>query len=666
LFDGSTGALLRTFNNPTPAAGDNFGFSVAAVGNNVLVGAIGDNTGGDNSGAAYVFDGSTGALLRTYFNPTPAGFDSFGHSVAAVGNNVLVGAPGDNTGGDNSGAAYLFDGSSGALLHTFNNPTRATLDLFGWSVAAVGNNVLVGVPADTTGGISAGAVHLIDGTSYDMPAGNGPNDMTLVTTGVTFDIIDNYTGEVVYSQLSSAGAIIIAGAEGEADTLRVTAPAKFGKPIHFFGGAGAEINDHLRIDLNVADATYAPTANAPGAGSFGAGATRWLSFGAVESAEVSGVINFSLLTPSSSDVIQIDPGLGTDDDPAMVISGTSGGAPITPLTLYDATNVIIDAAARDRVLADDRVVISADLIAQGLKNLTIHTGKGRDELEIAATSYDLPVEGGKLLYNAGLGLDKIIASADVDMTLTNTALTLSGSGNGMLHLLFAEEGSLVGDSGDNVLDAKFFIGNVTLSGKDGDDVLIAGAGHDLLLGGDGDDRLFAGNGNNILQGGDGDDSLFSGIGADVLDGGEGNNILDAGAGNDILRSGAGNDSLSGGLGNDLLEAGDGNDWLDGGAGNDRLFGDFGDDQLFGGTGNDLLDAGAGNDNADGGAGNDSISGGAGNDVLIGGTGNDALSGDDGDDALFGNDGNDWLIGGLGFDFFDGGLGTNFLEGEYIA
>src|SRR5262245_9617157 len=86
---------------------------------------------------------AVGDLVLTINNPTPAGFDQFGYSVAAVGNNVLVGAVGDSTGGTNSGAAYLFDGSNGALLHTFTNPTPAVDDFFGLSVAAVGNNVLV-------------------------------------------------------------------------------------------------------------------------------------------------------------------------------------------------------------------------------------------------------------------------------------------------------------------------------------------------------------------------------------------------------------------------------------------------------------------------------------------------------------------------------------------
>lgn len=165
LFDGASGTLLRTFSNPTPAIGDWFGVSVAALGSNVLVGARQDDTGATDAGAAYLFDGATGALLRTFLNPTPAASDLFGYPVAAVGGNVIIGAIQDDTAGTDAGAAYLFDGSSGALLRTFTNPTPAPNDWFGYRVAALGSNVLVAAPLDSAGASNAGVVHLFDASS---------------------------------------------------------------------------------------------------------------------------------------------------------------------------------------------------------------------------------------------------------------------------------------------------------------------------------------------------------------------------------------------------------------------------------------------------------------------------------------------------------------------
>ena len=133
---------------------------MAGVGDNVLVGAPLEDTGVPEAGAAYLLDGDTGVLLQTFRSPNPALGDSFGWSVAGVGGNVLVGAPFDDTEGRDAGAAYLFDGVTGALLQTFLNPTPGRGDFFGWSLAAMGENIVVGAPEDSAGADRAGAAYL--------------------------------------------------------------------------------------------------------------------------------------------------------------------------------------------------------------------------------------------------------------------------------------------------------------------------------------------------------------------------------------------------------------------------------------------------------------------------------------------------------------------------
>ena len=107
---------IQTYNNPnaysTPV-NDNFGYSVSVDGNLALVGAIGeDDAGGTTSGKAYIFDVTTGSLLHTLSNPNAYGTsasDYFGYSVAISGNHVVVGAYAEGDAGGNwSGKAYVY------------------------------------------------------------------------------------------------------------------------------------------------------------------------------------------------------------------------------------------------------------------------------------------------------------------------------------------------------------------------------------------------------------------------------------------------------------------------------------------------------------------------------------------------------------------------------
>ncbi len=169
VFDSTSGSLVLTIANPAPG-NDRFGFSVAPIGDDILVGAPFDNPDGVmNAGSAYVFDGTTGDLLLTVPNPALGIRDEFGRSVASVGGNILVGTPREPLfGGTGVGSVYLFDGTSGALLLTIPNPTPADGDEFGISVAGVGESILVGAsgerPEDTQG----------VGTAYLFEIGGAP------------------------------------------------------------------------------------------------------------------------------------------------------------------------------------------------------------------------------------------------------------------------------------------------------------------------------------------------------------------------------------------------------------------------------------------------------------------------------------------------------------
>ncbi len=84
--------------------------------------------------------------------------------------------------------------------------------------------------------------------------------------------------------------------------------------------------------------------------------------------------------------------------------------------------------------------------------------------------------------------------------------------------------------------------------------------------------------------------------------------------------------------------------------------------LTGTPGRDTLYGGTGDDFIDGGTGNDTIYGGEGNDTIFGGPGHDLIFGGPGDDLIYGGTGNDRLWGGAGNDTIFSGPGYNRFGG----
>lgn len=186
-------------------------------------------------------------------------------------------------------------------------------------------------------------------------------------------------------------------------------------------------------------------------------------------------------------------------------------------------------------------------------------------------------------------------------------------------------------TGETTAKAAADAAECTITGTDGDDVLIGTPGPDVICGLGGNDIIRGKGGNDVLRGGPGDDQL------------------NGGPGRDHLYGGSGRDELLGKRGADRLRGGKGPDELRGGKGADRMWGNAGEDVLRGNAGDDLMRGGKGDDIMFGGAGADVARGGAGADRIWGGKGDDNLRGNAGRDVLFGNAGTDRLIGGSGKD-----------------
>jgi hypothetical protein len=174
-------ALLRSLFDPSTnvQVGAQQGYSVALDGNIAVVGAPSDDVGAYDSGVVKVYDATTGALMHTLTNPSPASSDHFGSAVSISGTRVVVGAYGDDSGATDAGSAYFYDlarATPTAPIVTITNPAPAMNDGFGFAVGISGTRIVVTAPRDANGSNYSGRAYI-----YDFAATAGPTPLLVVT-----------------------------------------------------------------------------------------------------------------------------------------------------------------------------------------------------------------------------------------------------------------------------------------------------------------------------------------------------------------------------------------------------------------------------------------------------------------------------------------------------
>ncbi len=192
IFSGANGILLTTIDNPDSNKSASFGRSVAGYnGTYILVGAPGDigeikdkeKTKGKSKkgtkGYAYVFNGSNGNKLRE-LDIKANKDDRFGYAVSGLGDisgdgtsEIIIGIPWkkgtkcteenphvkDGKGKQYQGEVIVFNGATGDILLTLNNPEACqAASYFGQTVAGLSDidgdgkpDIAVGVPMQNVG-----------------------------------------------------------------------------------------------------------------------------------------------------------------------------------------------------------------------------------------------------------------------------------------------------------------------------------------------------------------------------------------------------------------------------------------------------------------------------------------------------------------------------------
>jgi hypothetical protein len=153
VFTGSGANWTEQDKLVPPEACDSFGFSLAISGDTLLVGAPFQPAGTLMwVGVAYVYvrSGSDWTFQQKLTVPNGVSFDQFGFALAIDGDTAVISAPREPAHNGASGVAHVFVRSGTTwteqqeLSSHFFGETRD----FGYSVAIAGNEIIVGAPGD--------------------------------------------------------------------------------------------------------------------------------------------------------------------------------------------------------------------------------------------------------------------------------------------------------------------------------------------------------------------------------------------------------------------------------------------------------------------------------------------------------------------------------------
>ena len=194
IFNVTTGAQLHKLTADDGAEGDTFGHGAAIDGNYAIVGAHSD---GNSSGSAYVFDVTNGNQLRKLTADDAATGDYFGRHVAISGNYAIISAYGDN----DNGSAYIFNVTNGNQVHKLASSDGASNDDFGYSVSIDGNNAIVSTMGKNS---YQGAAYI-----FNVTTGNQVHKLTAS---------DGQSNDYFGRDSSIYGNYAIVGADGEGTT----------------------------------------------------------------------------------------------------------------------------------------------------------------------------------------------------------------------------------------------------------------------------------------------------------------------------------------------------------------------------------------------------------------------------------------------------------------
>lgn len=162
-FDIDTGSLISTFVSPNPQQGGVFGIAIDVGQGRLIVGAeegppsIGTLQG---QGRAYIFNATTGSLISTLLPTFQTQY--FGNSVAILDQQAFVGAFAETVGDlQAAGRVYVFNVTTGSVIRTFVSPNIQTEGFFGDQIELSNERMIISASGDRSNGAN-GRIYIFD------------------------------------------------------------------------------------------------------------------------------------------------------------------------------------------------------------------------------------------------------------------------------------------------------------------------------------------------------------------------------------------------------------------------------------------------------------------------------------------------------------------------
>lgn len=158
--------------SPDPEPYDQFGFSVSISGERAVVGDPGDNEQGSDSGSVHVYErrpaGPAGPAGWVHSAKLTAGDglagDRFGEAVSISGSRLVVGAQQASDAGQASGAAYVFEltGAGWTQVARLTAPDAEAFERFGVAVDLHLDTLIIGSEGDSELAPAGGSAYMFE------------------------------------------------------------------------------------------------------------------------------------------------------------------------------------------------------------------------------------------------------------------------------------------------------------------------------------------------------------------------------------------------------------------------------------------------------------------------------------------------------------------------